>query len=459
MSRIKRFIVAVDLSPKYEYDPPDPSGELVTIDFLTQDATLKKRYGGNVLRALHERGLRPSENALDLLFLATAIYLADTRISRKDHAQDGWTREIDIHLPVNDPDTWKRTTGLLQDALRFLTGDIWRLRFLKRSIQIDDLLPARALLLTPHKYDSVCLFSGGLDSTAGAVDLFEDGMAPLLVGHYYAGGDRSHQESVFNELQKHYSLYPNQKLSAHIGPEQNVIPGGNGEDSTRSRSFIFLALGSIVADALDGKPQLHVPENGLISLGVPLDPRRLGAHSTRTTHPYFLYQFQSLLEMLGLGVKINAPFRFKTKGELLQDCSNPELIKKLCPLTMSCSSPGKYRFRGTPRQHCGHCVPCIIRRAAITFAFGNDPTTYTYSDKRLRSTPLDSTTAEGKDIRALQVMAERLKAHPNHAKRLIFKPGPLPDAEEHLDEYAGIFLRGMTEVDSFLTNVETKPIQ
>ncbi len=54
-----------------------------------------RQLGFGVGRALLDAaklGLAPPEAAVDLLFLASAVYAADTRISRSDHSQDGWTR-------------------------------------------------------------------------------------------------------------------------------------------------------------------------------------------------------------------------------------------------------------------------------------------------------------------------------------------------------------------------------
>jgi hypothetical protein len=49
--------------------------------------------------------------------------------------------------------------------------------------------------------------------------------------------------------------------------------------------FVLVPL-SPENDDLAGNFILHVPENGLIVINVPLDPLRLGAFSTRTTHPF-----------------------------------------------------------------------------------------------------------------------------------------------------------------------------
>ena len=44
---------------------------------------------------------------------------------------------------------------------------------------------------------------------------------------------------------------------------------------------------------------------------------------------------------------------------------------------MSCSHPDVGRMRGeSETQHCGTCLPCVIRRAAIKSAGIKDMTTY-----------------------------------------------------------------------------------
>ena len=42
------------------------------------------------------------------------------------------------------------------------------------------------------------------------------------------------------------------------------------------------------------KIDILVPENGVISINVPLTVRRVGTLSTRTTHPYFIQEIQKL---------------------------------------------------------------------------------------------------------------------------------------------------------------------
>ena len=55
---------------------------------------------GQMTDQLSTRGILPSETAIDLTILAACVTAADTRISRTTDSQDSWTREIDLHVPV-----------------------------------------------------------------------------------------------------------------------------------------------------------------------------------------------------------------------------------------------------------------------------------------------------------------------------------------------------------------------
>ena len=54
------------------------------------------------LNELKRLRLRPSEVAMDMLVIATAMYAADIRIQREQFGEDSWTRIIDLYIPVSD---------------------------------------------------------------------------------------------------------------------------------------------------------------------------------------------------------------------------------------------------------------------------------------------------------------------------------------------------------------------
>src|SRR5690349_11843485 len=115
-------------------------------------------------------GLAPTSPATDLLRVAVAVYCTD-RISGRSSMADGWTRDLRTSVPVNDPAAWDKASDTLAEAFDFLSGDHWTLKFRNAA----DLDPGRHPGRTLEPPNAVCLFSGGLDSLCGAIDLLEQG--------------------------------------------------------------------------------------------------------------------------------------------------------------------------------------------------------------------------------------------------------------------------------------------
>ena len=410
---------------------------------------------GRITDQLIERGILPSETAIDLAILAACVTAGDTRISRTTDSQDSWTREIDLYVPVRDVAQWTRVAVLIEETLKFLTGDLWRVFFRERHPDYRDLI-ARQITLVRPSFSSVCLFSGGLDSFVGAVDLLEAAQTPLFVSHYW-DLSTSAQTPCAQSLGATYGDLQPRHVRARVGFGRNDFSHEMAtEPTTRGRSFLFFALATLAASGIDGTPTIYVPENGLISLNVPLDPLRVGAWSTRTTHPFYMARWQALLGQLGIAAKFENPYRFRTKGEMLSGCHNARLLNRHVVETISCSSFAKARWKSRPPEHCGFCVPCLIRRAAIVSALETDPTTYTIAD--LQAEPRNSQSPEGAHIRAFQMMARRVTRRPEVAEILILKSGPLSDyTREEIAQYADLFRRGIAEVSRVTGPVTVEP--
>lgn len=428
------------------------------INFI--DGEFRPSYGlGQALDQLCELGLRPSETAVDLALLAAAIMAADTRISRAADAQDAWTREIDLHLPVQDAARWDALAPLIVATLNFLTGDRWGVYFRSRAIGTRDLAPKPTRLRTASP-TTVCLFSGGLDSFIGAIDLLARGEVPMLVSHYWDGITSTHQAYCGERLSKRFAGTTIHHIRARVGFPTDTVEHATVEDTLRGRSFLFFALAVMAADAIGGNMVVHVPENGLISLNVPLDPLRLGALSTRTTHPFYMARFGDLLKGLGLGVRLENPYAFMTKGQMAKGCADISFLRKEVKHTMSCSSPGSRRYDPDPDQrtpkHCGRCVPCLIRRAAILEGLGADDTPYRIAD--LRAQVLDTNKAEGEHVRSFQLALSRLARKPGRARFDIHRPGPLIDHPDRLSDYEAVYVAGLQEVGRLLQGVRARPL-
>lgn len=448
---MKRHSIIVRLNPADTKKVPvnDKASQVTELCFVDGDCRLG--YGiGQILGQLAQRGMYPSETAIDLAILAATVTAADTRISRTADAQDSWTRELDLYIPVAEQNRWSANARLIEQTLKFLTGDHWRTTFRSRQKGMDSLID-RPPELVGATLDSVSLFSGGLDSFVGAVDLLEASNNPLFVSHYRDASTKS-QEICASRLGKAYGDLAPRHVRANVSFDKNDMPGLGTETTTRGRSFIFFALASLAASALDGVTPIYVPENGLISLNVPLDPLRLGAWSTRTTHPFYMARWQELLDNLGLNARLVNPYRFKTKGEMLSECRNQTFLRKNVNITISCSSISKGRWKRLSHGHCGYCTPCLIRRASIHAAFPKDPTEYSIPDLKARA--LDARQAESTDVRAFQMMSRRLTAAPALADILVHKTGPLADYSlEEIAEYADVFRRGIAEVGAIVDDV------
>lgn len=433
-------------------------GEIETrLDLVAGEQSLNHGIG-HALDALARLGVYPSEIGVDILVLAAHVHAADTRISRTSESQDGWTREIRLIVPVSDPDRWTAVAPLFVRMLNFLTGDHWLLTFRSRPRRFSRVVSARPARLFGPPFNDLSLFSGGLDSLIGAIDSLESGNTPLLISHAGDGVTSEAQSTIFDALRTHYRGRAFNRLRLWMAFPDGFVRGSDGESTTRGRSFLFFALGIFAGSGLDEPFTLRVPENGLIAVNVPLDPLRLGALSTRTTHPFYIARWNDALQGLGLGGRIENSYWDKTKGEMVAECANGALLRQLIPSSLSCASPTKGRWQGLGTRHCGHCLPCIIRRAALVAGLhpDPDPTLYTLDD--LRAHTLDTCQSEGVQIRSFQLAIERLRAQPGLASILIHKPGPLSDESlERQTAIAGVYRRGLEEVGTLLDGVRTRP--
>lgn len=129
---------------------------------------------------------------------------------------------------------------------------------------------------------------------------------------------------------------------------------------------MFIALGVYFASRRSNT-ELIIPENGTISLNHPLSASRRGSLSTRTTHPHLLNSLRQLLSILDINVTLRNPYELLTKGEMMQQSGNRAFIQAALTDSVSCGKRGRKKhwdFRDGI-SHCGHCMPCIYRRAAL----------------------------------------------------------------------------------------------
>ncbi|MBK5845943.1 7-cyano-7-deazaguanine synthase [Klebsiella pneumoniae] len=308
---------------------------------------------------LKKMGFHPDVVTWDFVTIAMSVCAADLACLRKKTA-DGWTREIELAITVCNKDNWLPHINKLQDAFRFLTGDFW-------EIKLNDggEPPLEPSKLTTSSADCISLLSGGMDSLIGAIDLTENGRSPCFVSQMAKGDSKKQREfsETLNGKVRHYQWNHRIKVP-HVT-----------ERSTRGRSLIFISYGVLAATILNTKKpvELFIPENGFISLNIPLNEGRFGSLSTKTTHPVFLAIIQDIFDSAGINILIKRPYQGYTKGEMIKNCKNIPLLLNHIGNTTSCGRFGYYNY-----QHCGRCVPCLVRRAAFLSAGIPDTTINKY---------------------------------------------------------------------------------
>lgn len=406
----------------------------------------EKYVSHSILSGLTSQKLYPSENAIDFINLSLGVYISDQLVSREIFGYYNWNRYLKIYLPVADLEKWNAVKTDIELFLSFLSGDKWELNFRERELIYEN------YKRKSNNIEKVCLLSGGLDSFIGASDLLMNGTKNVaFVSHHKMGnsGDKSIQKELITLLKSEYpdcSILPNY---FYVQAKKDEVL--QGESSQRARSVIFIALGLAVANSYSNDIPIIIPENGLISLNVPLTKTRYGSHSTKTTHPFFIDRLNNLFECLGLNNKLINPYRFYTKGEMIIQSSNVDFIKKHAAKTISCSKAGLYiqRFH-RKEKHCGHCTPCIIRRAAMKKA-GID----IFEGEYVRDVLSDSFmpfAKSSRDLIAIKIALSRLSQTKRPLIFTLLKSGSIPSDSEDLSQYLDLYKRGMKEVSDFLFN-------
>ncbi|GAA3428741.1 hypothetical protein GCM10018953_59250 [Streptosporangium nondiastaticum] len=341
---------------------------------------------------------QPHPAAVDLLRVAVAVYIVDRISPRAGTADiDRWSRTLRLTLEVTDVDRCNAVRDRLQWLLGFLTGDVWELTFtVGANAPTGSSRQRPEATVPPANSDQVvCLFSGGADSTCGVLTaLHRIGKLPVLVSHWDASVTSDSQKQALAAIGQltgsadarqpaRIDLNGTDGLRWHrirIGRRRaqlgSATPFGS-ENSSRSRSLLFLTLGAAVAS--QGLGSLWVPENGHLSLNLPLAPERGSTLTTRTTHPLLLHHVQELLDALEIPVVIHNPFAAMTKAEMFTATGalySPQQVSTVLAATHSCAKANLH-FHGFPDStHCGLCYACLVRRSAFLAAGWPDPTHY-----------------------------------------------------------------------------------
>lgn len=354
---------------------PGPSsaseGDLLALDLDRNNGNVNLRIE-NLTRPL---AANLPDVLVDLIEIAAYVYSADQAITR---GGDGvvtvgrnWRRNLTFHVPVRELEVWSSpaVAECLRDTLSFLSDDQYDFQFRAHSnaAPIQQYLCLDESAQLGSDLDEVLLFSGGLDSLAGAVvAAVRERRRVALVSHRSNTKIHSKQKQLVRELD-HVSAHK----AFHIPVWVNKDGALSKEHTQRTRSFLFASLGFAVARA-HGLDRLRFYENGIVSLNLPISEQVVGGRATRTTHPQVLNGFARLFgALIQSSFVVENPFLWLTKGEIVNvigDGGCAELIKD----SVSCTHTMDQTKLHT---HCGRCSQCVSRRfATLASKYGDhDP--------------------------------------------------------------------------------------
>ncbi len=346
-------------------DPIAAGRQIVELDSIGSGANVNIRF--EKVARIFQQHLSP--RLVDLLEIASYVYSADCATNRGTAWTDGgatesWGRDFLFVIPVREPKFWNSAEigPLITDVLNFLSNDKYSFTFvpLEHDRSEPQYLEFGGLRDWPfYAPERVVMFSGGLDSLAGAVETARAGSKLVLVSHRPVTTAAARQRKLFKEIQKEF---PDQVI--HIPVWINKDERFGRESTQRTRSFLYSALGTVVGQSVRAGG-VRFFENGVVSLNLPVADEVLRARASRTTHPVALQLFQFLYsKVTERDFAIDNPYIHKTKTEVVASLSANKAAH-LISLTCSCSHS---MFKSKAQQHCGTCSQCIDRRFAITAA-------------------------------------------------------------------------------------------
>lgn len=397
----------------------------------------------------------------DLFVIGISIFAMDKRISRRQF-KDCWTREINASIPVVEIEKWKKTENEWNKMLGFLTGDLWKISFRKSEHQYSLRERQSSKKIVIKDCDSVCLFSGGLDSFCGAISLLEQGFSPCLFGHNEYPKLKAKQEKLESLFNHDYGGQTTKFLSFTANSRAPINSEGKlkgTENTSRGRSLLFLCGALTIANILGDEVPVYIPENGFIGLNVPLTTSRKGTCSTRTTHPTFLNEFRNILSMVEINNPILNFFQYSTKREVVNSVKDTNAFMEGFSETISCSHPAvaRYNKKGSRDYpiNCGYCYPCLIRKSSL-LDVNSSSEKYTYKGVSHTLVQSLSESEKSNDLFAvINSIYRYTQIDDSEIRRLVQCTGKL--SEEEIEQYVLVYKKSMDDlIDLFSKDIKMK---
>jgi len=306
-----------------------------------------------------------SDRKRDLLEIAGYVFAADRKCPRgssENVEMHSWSREIEVNIKVRDLGFWQdeNVKQKLNETLSFMTGDYsWIFKFKLHNGEDEvELFGDETFVMESSENTRVVLFSGGLDSLSGVIELLQTTNEQLCLVSHQSGNPSVAltQNKLFDEIN---SLYPNRCL--HYKYECGLYGQQRADETQRTRSFVFNAIAYSLATTygLNGNMLF---ENGTTSINLAETEDMKNSRASRTTHPKTLGLLTELFTMIcEKDYNVENGFYDKTKADVVKVLKDYKKLK-LLDIAVSCSATRNHRNNA---KHCGVCSQCIDRRFAV----------------------------------------------------------------------------------------------
>jgi len=358
----------------------------------------------------------------DLLTLAAAVFASDVAVKRG--MREDIVRDIELTVPVVNFHALDGAKEDIEEILHILSHDNWTLRF-----ERDQGTP-EPLAAWPASDGKALLFSGGLDSLAGAVDLLDEhGTGGVLLASHVTRNTITiaSQNRLHEYLEARYGGAIRRVVVRAGGREsEDAVFAEDGQEVTqRTRSFLFLTIAALSARRSGMSTLVMIAENGQMAIHLPISAGRIGAFSTHTAHPSFVAKASAFFSSaLQFPIKIENPYLYSTKAEVVRKLVADHA--SAVPLSVSC-----WKSSRVATGHCGECVPCYIRRISLEFngsstqgwardVFAEDVGTLPPTDEGKRNlVELASFAADFRDMTAAELDMEYCELYSSYFDRTL----------------------------------------
>jgi len=262
--------------------------------------------------------------------IANTIFMLEKRIKKNEKIPN--PIHIEIYVKISKEDKIKIShmlKNLVLDVLYHDSDFILEEKELKIKKPFEN---------NSVKLSTICLYSGGIDSTTGI--LLSKKIFPDVRGAFVAHQDMTRTTELIKKIEKTI-LFKNR-----IAVEKYLAPA-MGLGYSQTRGFLYLLYGGISA-YLHSADRIIISECGATMYQPKFSPLDT---ITYTTHPSVLRTAKKIIDIiLNREIQVITPFENLTKTEVMQICPDKAILAN----THSC-------ITSRWAKNCGKCYACLTR--------------------------------------------------------------------------------------------------